>query len=230
MAIPLAGLLAAAIPAVASFAGGLFRNKAERDAAREQMAFQERMSGTSYQRATADMRMSGINPMLAYQQGGASTPGGAMPGVSDVLGPAVSSAMAGSRMKSELESMDIARKNVAADTQVKTQQAANIHTDTLLKGLQHALTEASTAKMLAETGAIPGQMAERAASRGLMDVEARFKEQEIARGGLSMVGERAASRAASGKFGEWMAYIQKLRESILGSSPFFIGPRIGGGR
>jgi hypothetical protein len=40
-------------------------------------AWQERMSNTSYQRAAEDMRKAGINPILAAQQGGASTPGGA---------------------------------------------------------------------------------------------------------------------------------------------------------
>lgn len=45
--------------------------------AREQMDFQRDMSNTAYQRAMTDMRRAGLNPILAYQQGGASTPGGA---------------------------------------------------------------------------------------------------------------------------------------------------------
>lgn len=46
--------------------------------AERQMDFQERLSGTAYQRAMSDMRSAGLNPILAYAQGGASTPGGAM--------------------------------------------------------------------------------------------------------------------------------------------------------
>lgn len=47
------------------------------DQAERQMAFQERMSGTAYRRAMGDMKAAGLNPMLAFSQGGATTPSGA---------------------------------------------------------------------------------------------------------------------------------------------------------
>jgi len=78
---------AAGLGVVTSAFGQYQANKGNLAIAREQMAFQERMSSTSVQRRVVDLRAAGINPILAGDLS-ASSPGGASARMENVAGGA----------------------------------------------------------------------------------------------------------------------------------------------
>lgn len=100
----------------ATYFGQRQTNEANRNIAREQMQFQERMSSTAYQRAMLDMEQAGLNPILAYRQGGASTPTGASIAQQNEIGPAVSSAIDAKRSFAEIANMNAQNEKIKADT------------------------------------------------------------------------------------------------------------------
>lgn len=192
------------IPAVASLAGGMLANKSnEKNAenttefnsaeaaknrdftaqqAKDQMHFQERMSSTAYQRATGDMKAAGLNPMLAYSQGGSSTPSGASgsgsaatgvtPDIKDVISPAVASAQQARMQQAQIE-------NTKANTDLQRQQRDLASQQTINEGTRNDQITAETGRIKATSSNLDASTREIASRENVNIQSIQNKIQEV---------------------------------------------------
>lgn len=131
-------------------------NATNLEIAQRQMDFQREMSGTAYQRGVADMQAAGLNPMLAYSQGGASAPQGA---TTQVQNPKAQSAqiMQNAIGSSAQQAMAIygayqQAEATQANTELMAAQTAKTQSETMAHDL-------NSAKLIADTDYVNTQRA-----------------------------------------------------------------------
>lgn len=154
-------LIGGAISGLGSIGASLFNmsstektNEANSRQAELNREFQERMSNTAYQRGMSDMKAAGLNPILAYQKGPASSPSGSQAALTapriegNPLGEAVNSGLALRRANQEVQNMALTGENIKTDTALKEANAAKTMTQDRILG--ENLSEAELASLRAK--------------------------------------------------------------------------------
>lgn len=164
-----------------NYAGQSGANQVNRDIAEAQMRFQREMSNTQWQRAVADIRASGLNPALAYSQGGNSAPSGASTRVENAFAGVTNSASAAAN---RLQNMQLMKSDIA----FRNAQVRNMEMQTKQLELESLLRVEGISASNKATGA-----------RGVLD-DSRYLESMLFREFLSRtMSERVLSEGLKNK-------------------------------
>lgn len=162
---------ASLIGAGSQLLGGLIGSSGQRDAnranlaiAREQMAFQERMSSTAVQRRVQDLRRAGLNPILASDTSASS--------------PAGSSAVMQNTKLMKAEAIQRAATNAMQLRLLKAQEQ-NTYADTSKKMTESNYIQSQDAKAQAETQNLILQSAGISTANDIKELDRQIRELQI---------------------------------------------------
>lgn len=130
----------AILGAILGFGGSAISSALSYKIAKENRQWQERMSNTAYQRGMKDMKLAGLNPILAYQKGGASSPAGNVSTVADPGPSAIAGALAYEQFKKLASEAKTADQNQKSDAPSK--KLREIKDGLILKGVEKGVHSA----------------------------------------------------------------------------------------
>lgn len=155
------------------------------------------MSGTTYQRTMADMKAAGLNPMLAYSQGGSSVPIGATAQYPGAVGAQYETSSAATqqantaasignstveKIKAEITNLSSTNDQIKAITQNLTQEYQNLVKEGYNKTETGNLLRAQVDKLVAEVPQIQSETFLNAAREYLTRVQAELSNLDLKAG------------------------------------------------
>lgn len=141
---PFSALLMGGLGVGGNLLGNFMANSFNQGNIQQQEAFQEQMSSTAFQRASADMKAAGINPIMAFGHPESAPSGGAAQMQAPQIGDMVTSALGGA-----VDLANKAKAGVKIDADTK-----NVEADTVIKGKQAGILDPDVAEAALKSGII----------------------------------------------------------------------------
>jgi len=183
--------------------------------AKKQRSWAQFMSSTAYQRGMADMKLAGLNPILAYKQGGASSPTGSMAPMPN-FGAGISQGMSAGAAVNQATSAGNLREQQGkvAGSQVGLNTANEV-----LAGKQGALSDANKINVEANTAKTAAEESRLQTQNALL--EAQMPE--------ALLKEAYAKSFIGSKLIQWGPAISSARDLAVGAAGLRFGLGKGAG-